>query len=373
MPHYDDPALLLAVEEQLAAAAPVVTPAGCARLREEMAKVAKGEAYLLQGGDCAESFNDAVADRVARLSGLFDAMDGVLSDGLGLPILHVARIGGQFAKPRSAATEARGPVELPAYRGDIINGIGFSGEERRADPQRMLRAHLQSVGTVATLKAARGGRDPVYTSHEGLLLPYEEALTRQDEDGRWWATSGHMLWLGYRTNDLDGAHVDYLSGIENVVGVKVGPGMDADQVLALAERLDPRNRAGKLLLIARFGAKRIEAELPALMQATQAAGLNAAWSVDPMHGNTETIEGRKVRRVDAIERDIAAFFAIARAQGVHASGVHLEMSPDDVTECLGGSGPTDPSDLDRAYRTACDPRLNPGQATALASFIAGLA
>ena len=279
----------------------------------------------------------------------------------------------EAAAPTSAPTEARGPVELPAYRGDIINGIGFSGEERRADPKRMLRAHLQSVGTVATLKAARGGRDPVFTSHEGLLLPYEEALTRQDEDGRWWATSGHLLWLGYRTNDLDGAHVDYLSGIENVVGVKVGPGMDADQVLALAQRLDPANRAGKLLLIAPFGAEKIEAELPALMRATKRVGLNAAWSVDPMHGNTETISGRKVRRLEAIERDIAAFFAIARAEGVHPGGVHLEMSPDDVTECLGGSGPTNPADLDRAYRTACDPRLNPGQASALAQFIAGLA
>lgn len=373
MPVYDDVDSLRSVEAQLANAAPVVSIEGCARLREAMATVANGDAFLLQGGDCAESFNDAVADRVARLSGLFDDMDGVLSGGMGLPILHVARIGGQFAKPRSAATEARGPVELPAYRGDIINGIGFSGEERRADPKRMLRAHLQSVGTVATLKAARGGRDPVYTSHEGLLLPYEEALTRQDADGRWWATSGHLLWLGYRTNDLDGAHVDYLSGIENVVGVKVGPGMGANQLLRLAERLDPANRAGKLLLIARFGAERIEDELPALMKATKAAGLKAAWSVDPMHGNTETIEGRKVRRLEAIQRDIAGFFTIARSEDVHPGGVHLEMSPDDVTECLGGSGPTDPADLDRAYRTACDPRLNPGQATALAKFIAGLA
>ena len=372
MPTYDDAEALAGVERQLAAASPVVSPAECAALREDMARVAKGEAFLLQGGDCAENFDDAVAERVARLSALFDAMDEALSQRTDRSILHVARIGGQFAKPRSAPTEKRGPVELPAYRGDIINGQAFTGEDRRADPKRMLRAHLQSVGTAATLAAARGGRAPVYTSHEGLLLPYEEALTRQDDEGRWWATSGHMLWLGYRTQDFDGAHVAYLSGIENVVGIKVGPETAPDAVLALAERLDPANAHGKLVLIARFGADGIEAHLPGLMRATRAAGLNAVWSIDPMHGNTEMLGGRKVRHVDAIEREIASFFAIASAEGVSPGGIHLEMSPDDVTECLGGSGPTDPRDLDRAYRTACDPRLNPGQALALAARVAAI-
>lgn len=371
MPHYADAAALSAVEERLAGAATVVDIADCAALRADMARVGRGEAFLLQGGDCAESFDDAVAERVARLSGLFDAMDDALSAGIDVPILHVARIGGQFAKPRSEEIERRGPVSLPAYRGDIINGQAFSGEERQADPKRMLRAHLQSVGTVATLTAARAGRAPVYTSHEGLLLPYEQALTRADEDGRWWATSGHMLWLGYRTQALDGAHVDYLSGIENTVGIKVGPETGGERLLALAEALDPANRPGKLVFIARFG-RDIDA-IAGPMRAAKAAGLAAAWIVDPMHGNTETIGGRKVRRLEAIEAEIERFIAIARAEGVAPAGLHLEMSPDDVTECLGGSGPTDPADLDRAYRTQCDPRLNPGQAIALASRVAGLA
>ena len=225
MPAYADGALLNAVEARLAGAAPVISINDAARLRAAMAELAEGRGFLLQGGDCAESFDDPVAEQVAGIVGLFDAMTERLRPAVDGPLVEVARIAGQFAKPRSAHDETHDGVTLPAYRGDIVNGIAFESAAREADPQRMIRAHMQSVGTAASLAAARGSSGPIFTSHEALLLPYEEPLTRRDPAGRWWATSGHMLWLGDRTRQFDGAHVEYLRGIENVVGVKCGPSL----------------------------------------------------------------------------------------------------------------------------------------------------
>ena len=369
LPDYSGDTRLPAVEERLRAASPVVKLHEIETLRSALAEVTNGRAFLLQGGDCAENFDDAIAQRVSRLADLFDRMAAGIEADAGRNVVRLARIAGQFAKPRSAPIETRGRVRLPAYRGDIINAQGFSSGERAADPQRMVQAHLQSVGTAATLRAAREGMSPIWTSHEALLLHYEEALTRRGDDGRWWASSGHLLWLGDRTRDVDGAHVAYLSGIANPVGVKCGPTMTGDELAALADRLDPENRAGKLVMIVRLGAEAVEARLPELLRA--GAGRHLAWIVDPMHGNTVVEGGRKVRHFDAILAETRAFMRICRAEGVAPGGVHLEMSPDPVTECIGGGGPETLEALDRAYRTACDPRLNGGQAMALVEAMAG--
>ena len=372
MPAYADADALRGVETRLAGAAPVVQIDQAARLRSALTRLAVGEGFLLQGGDCAESFDDPVAEQVAGIVGLFDAMAARLVPVAGGPLIEVARIAGQFAKPRSAEFEAHDGLRFPAYRGDIVNGASFDAVSRQADPQRMIRAHMQSVGTAASLAAARGTGRPIFTSHEALLLPYEEALTRRDSGGRWWATSGHMLWLGDRTRQIDGAHVEYLSGIDNVVGVKCGPSLDSGELLRLIDALDPGNRPGKLVLIGRFGARQIAEALPPLMRATRNAGRNLIWAIDPMHGNTAMSGKRKVRRLRDILSEIDSFVAIARAEGVHPGGLHLEMSALDVTECLGGRGPASLDDLDRNWLTACDPRLNAAQAIDLAEHVAAL-
>jgi 3-deoxy-7-phosphoheptulonate synthase len=370
MPSYPDASRLNAIEARLHGAAPVIAIDDALQLREAMAGLAAGHGFLLQGGDCAESFDDPVAEQVAGIVGLFDDMAAKISTSVSGPIIEVARIAGQFAKPRSAQTETHEGETLPAYRGDIVNGIAFDALSRQADPQRMIRAHMQSVGTAASLAAARGSGAPIYTSHEALLLPYEEPLTRCDPAGRWWATSGHMLWLGDRTRQIDGAHVEFLRGIENVVGVKCGPSLQPDELCLLIDRLDPLGRPGKLVLIGRFGAKKIGELLPPLMRATR--GRPIVWTIDPMHGNTSMTGKRKVRRLPDILAEIDAFFAIAEAEGVHSGGVHLEMSALDVTECLGGRGPASIDELDKNWLTACDPRLNRAQAIDLAAHIAAL-
>jgi 3-deoxy-7-phosphoheptulonate synthase len=372
MPIYADAAALRAVEERLAQAAPVVGNVDSARLRSAIANLVERGGFLLQGGDCAESFDDPVAEQVAGIAGLFDAMAARLGPVAGSRLVEVARIAGQFAKPRSAEVEAHAGVSLPAYRGDIVNGAPFDAGVRNPDPQRMIRAHMQSVGTAASLAAAREAARPIFTSHEALLLPYEEALTRRDAAGQWWATSGHMLWLGDRTRQVDGAHVEYLRGIDNVVGVKCGPDLGADDLLRLIDALDPDNRAGKLVLIGRFGARRIDQALPPLMRATRAAGKRILWTIDPMHGNTSVSGKRKVRRLRDIIAEVDAFFAIARAEQVAPGGLHLEMSALDVTECLGGRGPASLDELERNWLTACDPRLNARQAIDLADHVAAL-
>jgi 3-deoxy-7-phosphoheptulonate synthase len=372
MPSYADEIIVRSVEARLSGAAPVVSSEDCARLRDRMAGLADGTGFLLQGGDCAESFDDPVAEQVAGITGLFDAMAEVLSPAIDGPLIEVARIAGQFAKPRSASTEEHDSVVLPAYRGDIVNGIAFDATARRADPGRMIRAHMQSVGTAASLAAMRDSAWPIFTSHEALLLPYEEALTRRDPAGRWWATSGHMLWLGDRTRQVNGAHVEYLRGIENVVGVKCGPGVGSDELLRLVARLDPRNRPGKLVMIGRFGALGIGNALPPLLRALRNEGRRVVWTIDPMHGNTSMSGKRKVRRLPDILAEIDAFFAITRAEGVHGAGIHLEMSALDVTECIGGRGPASIDELDKNWLTACDPRLNARQSIDLATHVADL-
>ncbi|HEU4956560.1 MAG TPA: 3-deoxy-7-phosphoheptulonate synthase [Sphingomicrobium sp.] len=370
MPSYSDQSRLNSIEEGLHRAAPVVAIEDAQMLRQAVAGLTENRGFLLQGGDCAESFDDPVAEQVAGIVNLFDAMAEKLRPSINGPLVEVARIAGQFAKPRSAQTETHEDVTLPAYRGDIVNGIAFDPSVRKADPQRMIRAHMQSVGTAASLAAARGSGAPIFTSHEALLLPYEEPLTRRDTLGRWWATSGHMLWLGDRTRQLDGAHVEYLRGIENVVGIKCGPTLGPDEFCSLIDRLDPLDRPGKLVLIGRFGARKIEQLLPPLMRATR--DRQVVWTIDPMHGNTSMTGKRKVRRLPDIMNEIDSFFAIARTEGVHGAGVHLEMSALDVTECLGGRGPASIDELEKNWLTACDPRLNRAQAIDLAAHIAAL-
>jgi 3-deoxy-7-phosphoheptulonate synthase len=370
MPDYPDQAHLHAIETRLLGAASVIAIDDALRLRQVMAGLAEGQGFLLQGGDCAESFDDPVAEQVAGIVGLFEDMTSKIQPAVNGPLIEVARIAGQFAKPRSAQTETHEGETLPAYRGDIVNGIAFDASSRRPDPQRMIRAHMQSVGTAASLAAGRGTGAPIFTSHEALLLPYEEPLTRRDLAGRWWATSGHMLWLGDRTRQIDGAHVEYLRGIENVVGVKCGPSLQPDELSRLIDRLDPLGQPGKLVLIGRFGAKKIGQTLPPLMRATK--GRPVVWTIDPMHGNTSMTGKRKVRRLPDILAEIEAFFEIAQVESVHAGGVHLEMSALDVTECIGGRGPASIEELDKNWLTACDPRLNRAQAIDLATHIAAL-
>ena len=373
MPVYADQSALGAVEARLATAAPVVRIDDSRQLRQATAELAEGRGLLLQGGDCAESFDDQVAERVAGLAALFDAMAARLRPALaGARLVMVARIAGQYAKPRTSGFEQRGDERLPAYRGDIVNSDAFDRAARTPDPARMIRAHMQAVGTAACLGAARGLAEPIFTSHEALLLPYEEPLARLDEHGRWWSTSGHMLWLGDRTRQLDGAHLEFLRGIENVVGVKCGPLLTPDELLALCARLDPDNRPGKLVLIGRFGAERIGEALPPLLRATRTEGLRALWAIDPMHANTTSAGQRKIRRLPHILSELDAFVAIARAEGVHPGGVHLEMSALDVTECIGGRGPASVGELEVNWQSACDPRLNRAQSIDLAAHLAAM-
>jgi 3-deoxy-7-phosphoheptulonate synthase len=367
MPAYPDAATLEAVERQLSGAAAIASIADSARLKVEIAKAAAGEAFIMQGGDCAESFGETDAASIEATVKLFEAMSARIAEGLGVPVIKLGRIAGQYAKPRTSDMEVRGEVHLPAYRGDIINGPAFEATSRTPDPERMLRAHRESLETAQRV-AGRG----IYTSHEALLLSYEEALTRCDRDGRWWSVSGHSLWLGDRTRQLHGAHVEFLRGIANPIGVKIGPNVEPDELLRLCELLDPDNRPGKLMLIGRFGAERIAERLPRLMRAARDAGLAAVWMNDPMHGNTVQHGGIKIRRIEDILGEITHFFAIAQAERVHPGGVHLEMSALDVTECIGGRGPTSLDELGRKYLSACDPRLNHDQAIDVAGEVARL-
>jgi 3-deoxy-7-phosphoheptulonate synthase len=367
MPDYPDPAALAAVERQLCEAAAVASIADSVDLTKEIGRAGAGEAFILQGGDCAESFGQGNATNVRATVALFEAMGARIAEGLGVQVVKIARMAGQFAKPRTSDLEARSGVSLPAYRGDIINGPRFDAASRTPDPARMLRAHQESLDTARLLRGSG-----IYTSHEALLLPYEQALTRRDGDGRWWSISGHMLWLGDRTRQSHGAHVEFLRGIANSIGIKIGPDVEPDEILRLCEMLDPDNRPGRLMLIGRFGVAQVVERLPRLMRATCAAGLETVWMSDPMHGNTVQHGGLKLRRVDDILGEIAAFLAIARAERVHPGGVHLEMSALDVTECLGGRGPASLDELGRNYLSACDPRLNHDQAIDVASEIAML-
>ena len=392
LPQYPDAGALSRVERRLAGSAPLVEIADIIHLRAALARVAAGDGFLLQGGDCAESFAEFGADKVRVTYNLLLHMGAILGAAGAGEVVHLARIAGQFAKPRSSMTETMNGVTLPSYRGDAVNGPAFTAADRIPDPRRLLDAHRQAQVTIELLHAyaaasyadlpeihaAVGLRQPprpvaMFTSHEALLLNYEQALTRFDKASEsWWGTSGHMLWIGDRTRQLDGAHVEFARGVANPIGIKCGPSMEPDELLRLVERLDPDNRPGRLVLIGRFGAAKIGAHLPALMRATRNSGRNTVWSSDPMHGNTRSVGAVKTRLVRDIVAELSTFFDIARAEGIHPGGVHLEMTGSDVTECLGGGANLAEEDLQRRYLTHCDPRLNRDQALDVAAAVAEL-
>lgn len=366
MPVYADAAALGAVEAELRTAEAVAKPEDSARLKTRLADAARGRALLLQGGDCAEVFGEHSAASVAAFTGLFDAMTEALERQAGVPVVRVARIAGQYAKPRTIEAEEQDGATLPVWRGEIVNSKVFETKARVADPMRMLRAHAESMRVAGLLP------DDLFTSHEALLLPYEEALVRRDEDGRAWSVSGHSLWVGERTRQVDGAHVEFLSGIANPIGVKCGPSLEADEMLGLLDKLDPHNEPGRLTLIVRHGAEEIARRLPALMRAAKGAGRQPLWVSDPMHGNTVRGGALKLRQVETMLEESRQFAAIAHAEGVWPGGLHLEMTAEDVGECLGMNGPASADELGQKWTSACDPRLNGAQALAFAQSWAAL-
>jgi 3-deoxy-7-phosphoheptulonate synthase len=424
VPAYPDPAALAGVETRLKTLPPLVFAGEARNLTAALAEVSQGRAFLLQGGDCAESFAEFSANAIRDTFCVFLSMATVLTFAADVPVVKVGRIAGQFAKPRSDDNETRDGHTLPSYRGDIINGEDFSPEARVPDPQRMLSAYYQAAATANLVRAfATGGyadlsrarhwfldhhhpdlarrynevvdkiadgvgflrtfsladtvkqqtgRVDFYFSHEALLLPYEEALTRQDSITKdWYATSGHMIWIGDRTRQPDGAHVEFCRGVKNPIGLKCGPSMGEDDLLKLIAILNPKNEPGRLTLIARFGADKIAEKLPKLIRAVQKEGANVVWSSDPMHGNTMKLQsGYKTRPLDRVLEELKSFFAIHRAEGSYAGGVHLEMTGQDVTECLGGAQAIKEVDLHDRYQTACDPRLNASQSLELAFLLA---
>lgn len=424
MPEYQDADALRAVESKLASYPPLVFAGESRRLKSHLAKVSRGEAFLLQGGDCAESFAQFSADQIRDTFKVMLQMAMVLTFGAKVPVVKVGRMAGQFAKPRSAPTEVVNGVELPSYRGDIINGFDFNAEARVPDPARMLQAYTQSAATLNLLRAfSTGGFADIhrvhawtlgftgapeaekyraisdqisnaldfmtaagltgetnhelatveyYTSHEALLLEYEEALCRVDStSGKWLAGSGHMIWIGDRTRQPDGAHVEFARGVMNPVGLKCGPTMTTGHLKALINKLNPKNEAGRLTLIARFGAGNVGEHLPRLIRAVQEEGFNVVWTCDPMHGNTiKSSSGYKTRPFDSVLREVREFFGVHNAEGTIPGGVHFEMTGQDVTECTGGVRAVTDEDLSDRYHTACDPRLNASQSLELAFLVA---
>ncbi len=429
VPTYDDAAALQAVEARLAGFPPLVFAGEARNLKSQLAEVSEGRAFLLQGGDCAESFVEHEADNIRDTFRVLLQMAVVLTYGAKLPVIKVGRMAGQFAKPRSADTETIDGVELPSYRGDIINGIEFTAEARVPNPERQISAYRQAASTLNLLRAfAKGGYADLtevhrwnqgfiadspqgaryedmarqineamdfmaacgissltapqigmvdfFTSHEALLLGYEQAMTRLDStSGEYYDTSAHMLWIGDRTRQPDGAHVEFLSGVKNPIGLKCGPTLDKDELITLLDKLNPENEAGRITLIARFGHENVEAHLPDLIRKVVAEGRKVVWSCDPMHGNTiKASNGYKTRPVDRILTEVQRFMAVHQAEGTHAGGIHFEMTGQNVTECLGGAQAISEEDLSSRYHTHCDPRLNGSQALELAFLIAeGLA
>jgi 3-deoxy-7-phosphoheptulonate synthase len=424
-PTYEDQALLKIVENEIASYPPLIFAGEARSLKDELAKVGRGEAFLLQGGDCAESFSNFKASTIKNLFKLMLQMNMVLMYSSGKPVVKVGRIAGQFAKPRSSDFEEIDGVKLPSYRGDIINDIEFTSEARMPDPNRMLKAYNQSAATMNLLRAfARGGmadlekvhqwnldfikdhtlenkyeelsakiddamrfmsacglevqslpqlhQTVLYTSHEALLLNYEEALTKVDSiTGDWYDCSAHMLWIGDRTRDLDDAHIEFLRGVHNPIGCKVGPSIQEDELIKLIEALNPNNEEGRLNLIVRMGASKISEHLPQLLRRVKQEGKNVVWSCDPMHGNVEKASsGFKTRDFENILSEVKQFFTIHEAEGTIAGGIHLEMTGEDVTECTGSqSSPITAEGLSSRYHTQCDPRLNANQALELAFTI----
>ncbi|EMI4815125.1 3-deoxy-7-phosphoheptulonate synthase class II [Campylobacter upsaliensis] len=412
--------------ERLEKLPPLVFAGEVRQLKKSLIKVAKKEAFLLQGGDCAESFENFGANNIRDMFKILLQMAIVLTFAGGCPVVKIGRIAGQFAKPRSADYEELNGVSLPSYRGDIINGFKFSEKARIADPKRMLEAYYQSATTLNLLRGfAKGGladlrevqrwnlgfvkkselhkqyedlsekissalafmeacginanntpnlrEVSLYTSHEALLLPYEEALTRVDSlSGDFYDCSAHMLWIGERTREIDGAHVHFLSGVKNPLGVKIGPNAKAQDIINLSNKLNPNNEEGRLNIIVRMGADKIASNLPSIFKELKKEGLNLIYSIDPMHGNTVKVGDFKTREFDKIMQEVRYFFEVAISEGVYPGGVHLEMTGQDVTECTGGASNVTAQNLQNRYETQCDPRLNADQALELAFLIADL-
>jgi len=358
-PDYPDPAALAAATRELEAYPALVRLAEVDALRAALAKAQGGRAFLVQGGDCAESFAEFSRQTIAGNVALIEAMAERLTEASGLEVVRIGRMAGQFAKPRSAALEGG----LPVYRGDIVNGIAFDADARRPNPERMFRAYAQAAATLAHI-----GRS-AFTSHEALLLPFEQALVRRDPlSGRLYASSAHFLWVGQRTAFEGSAHVEFVRGLANPIGVKCGPDLAPDALLRLLDRIDPDNEPGRVTLIARMGAKRIGEALPPLLGAVAESGRPVLWACDPMHGNTlRTAAGTKTRPLELIFAELKAFFGLA---GARAGGVHVEMTGRNVTECTGGEARLTEADLADRYHTHCDPRLNADQAMELAELVA---
>ncbi len=423
-PDWPDPAHVRTVTAELAEQPPLVFAGECDQLRERLAAVARGEAFVLQGGDCAETFSESTADAVrGRLRTLLQ-MAVVLTYAGSVPVVKIGRMAGQFAKPRSRPTESRDGVELPAYRGEAVNGFDFTDDARRPDPTRMLRAYHSAAGTLNLCRAFTSGgyadlhevhawnqdfvaqspagqryeqlageidralafmkacgADPdelrgveFYASHEGLLLEYERALTRIDSrTGLPYDVSAHLVWIGDRTRDLGGAHVEFFRHLRNPIGVKLGPTAGPEDARALIERLNPEHEPGRLTFITRMGAESVRELLPPLVDEVTRVGSPVAWICDPMHGNTfEAPSGHKTRRLDHVLDEVSGFFEVHRALGTHPGGIHVEFTGDDVTECVGGGDEIAEDELHHRYETLCDPRLNRGQSLDLAFIVAEL-
>jgi 3-deoxy-7-phosphoheptulonate synthase len=424
-PHYDDQALLASVEQQLHKYPPLVFAQETRDLFSQLGQVAEGNAFLLQGGDCAESFSNFNAPKIRDTFKVLLQMAVVLTFAGSCPVVKVARMAGQYAKPRSSDLETIDGVSLPSYRGDIVNSFEFTEAARQPDPNRLMTAYHHSAATLNLLRAfAQGGladlhqvsrwnmgfvesnplkgryqdiaqriqealrfmeicgisaqtspsirETTLFTSHEALLLNYEEALTRRDSlTGLWYDCSAHMVWIGERTRQLDHAHIEFFRGIHNPIGVKIGPGMDELDLIRLIDKLNPDNIPGRLTLITRMGADKLADKLPALVRRVQREGRKVVWSSDPMHGNTvKASNDYKTRDFEAILREIRNFFAVHQAEGSHAGGIHLEMTGEHVTECTGGAYGLSEHDLSQRYFTQCDPRLNADQVLELAFLIA---
>ncbi|WP_245723760.1 class II 3-deoxy-7-phosphoheptulonate synthase [Paramicrobacterium humi] len=420
-PEWQDPDAVADVSREISTLPPLVFAGEVDMLRERLARAARGEAFLLQGGDCAETFAGATADQIRDRVKTILQMAVVLTYGASMPVIKMGRMAGQFAKPRSKDTETRGDVTLPAYRGDIVNGYDFTPESRRADPNRLLRGYHMAASTLNLIRGfTQGGfadlrevhswnsgfaRNPAnqryehlakeidraikfmeaagadfdelkrvefYTAHEGLLMDYERPMTRIDSrTGTPYNTSAHFIWIGERTRDLDGAHVDFLSRVRNPIGVKLGPTTQVEDMLRLIDKLDPEREPGRLTFITRMGAGKIREALPPLLEAIKSADANPLWVTDPMHGNgITTPTGYKTRRFDDVVDEVQGFFDAHRAVGTHPGGIHVELTGDDVTECLGGSEHIDEATLATRYESLCDPRLNHMQSLELAFLVA---
>src|SRR6478736_6297546 len=366
LPDYPDAKALADVEAQLATFPPLVFAGEARNLKKALARVAAGEAFLLQGGDCAESFAEHGANNIRDFFRVLLQMAVVLTYAGAVPVVKVGRIAGGFAKPRSSPTEKFNGIELPSYRGDIVNDIAFTAQARTPDPQRQLLADrisdalnfMRACGLDLESHPELRATD-FYTSHEALLLGYEQAFTRVDSTtGDWYATSGHMIWIGDRTRQLDHGHVEYFRGIKNPIGLKCGPSLKPDELLKLIDLLNPDNEPGRLTLINRFGSDKVGDHLAPLIRAVKREGRVVVWSCDPMHGNTITSSsGYKTRPFDRILSEVKSFFSVHAAEGTHAGGVHLEMTGQDVTECIGGARAITDEDLNDRYHTVCDPRL----------------